>query len=104
MSQVENEEKWVWVIVQDPGGEERFLGQRYEESGEQFIPAFFEKDEARDGLRLLAREQGRKYEVQAIVLSHLLKRAAKEGMAVFLLDAQGRILEKRGTRPPGGGD
>ena len=31
-----NEEKWVWVIVQDPEGNEQFLGQVDESEGISF--------------------------------------------------------------------
>ncbi len=34
---------WIWVVVQNPGANEEFLGQAYEDQHESFIPAFFEK-------------------------------------------------------------
>jgi len=51
-------DRWVWVVVQDPGDNEQFLGQRDEAKGISFIPVWLEKDAALDGLRLLARDRG----------------------------------------------
>jgi len=32
---------WLWVVVQDPGGNEMFLGQYDKKNDISFIPAFF---------------------------------------------------------------
>jgi hypothetical protein len=88
------ENPWVWVVVQDPGKTEQFLGQQYGDSGEMFIPAFLEKEEAEKGLSLLTKEAGHTYEVQAIRYDDLKGRASEGGFAVFVLDAVGTILEK----------
>ena len=37
---------WLWIIIQDPGGNEMFLGQHDEKKDISFIPAFYEKDDA----------------------------------------------------------
>ena len=34
------EDTWIWVIVQDPSGNEQFLGQHDDEKDVSFIPAF----------------------------------------------------------------
>ena len=87
-------DQWVWVVVQNPGGNEQFLGQRDETEGISFIPVWLEKDAALDGLKLLARDQGLTYEVQAIQYETLAPKAAEEGFKLFLLDASGKVLEQ----------
>jgi len=87
-------DQWVWVVVQDPGGNEQFLGQRDEVKGISFIPVWLEKDAALEGLKLLARDQGLKYEVQAIQYETLAPKAAETGFRLFVLDASGKVLEQ----------
>lgn len=86
--------QWLWVVVQDPGGNEQFLGQRDDVKGISFIPVWLEKDAAVAGLKLLARDQGVKYEVQAIEYEHLAPKAAEAGYRLFVLDASGKVLEQ----------
>lgn len=86
--------RWVWVIVQSAGGQEQFLGQVDAEVNISFIPAFPEKDAALMGLGRLAREKGTTYEAQAIRLDDLKSRAGQNGFGVFILDGDGRIVER----------
>jgi hypothetical protein len=90
---IENDQ-WVWVVIQNPGGDEQFLGQRDEKEGVSFIPVWLEKDAALDGLRLLAKDQGVKYEVQAIQYDTLAPKAAEAGFKLFVLDASGKLIEQ----------
>ena len=90
---IENDQ-WVWVVIQNPGGDEQFLGQRDEKEGVSFIPVWLEKDAALDGLRLLAKDQGVKYEVQAIQYDTLAPKAAEAGFKLFVLDASGKVLKQ----------
>jgi hypothetical protein len=46
MKSVRGKDQWVWVIVQDPGGKEQFLGQHDQQENISFIPAFHSKEEA----------------------------------------------------------
>ncbi|MEJ2586890.1 MAG: hypothetical protein P8165_04780 [Deltaproteobacteria bacterium] len=85
---------WVWVIVQDPGGDEQFLGQYDEKEEVSFIPAFMEKEEALQGLGFLSKKADKKYEVQAIEYEELAPRAGEHGFRVFILNGSGDILEK----------
>lgn len=94
MSTVEQKDQWVWVVVQEPGGDERFLGIEDEERGESFIPVFLQKEEAQQGLNHLPLEKEMKYEVQAIPLNNLATHAAQKGFTVFVLNGIGEILEK----------
>lgn len=94
MSKLVKNDQWVWVVVQDPGGSEQFLGQQDTERNVSFIPTFLEKEEAEKGLELLPREKGRKYEVQAILFEDLSDRAAENGFMLFILNGSGEVLDK----------
>jgi hypothetical protein len=85
---------WIWVIVQNPGGDEQFLGQEYEDQNVSFIPAFFEKEDAQQCLVHMTTKKGEKYEVQATFFKELAEDAGKHGFMVFMLNADGEILEK----------
>ena len=85
---------WVWVVVLDPGKNEQFLGQHDPEKNISFIPAFLDKEGALQALEHLAREQGRQYEVQAILYEELARSSAEHGFMLFILNAKGEILEK----------
>lgn len=85
---------WVWVVVQNPGADEQFLGQEYEDQNVSFIPAFFEKEDARQCLIHMTTNKGDKYEVQAILYNQLAQSAAENGFMIFILNADGEIMEK----------
>ena len=85
---------WIWIVVQNPGTDEQFLGQHDQDQDISFIPAFFEKEDAQQCLIHMATQKGAKYEVQAILLGDLTKDAAKNGFMIFMLNADGKILEK----------
>ncbi|MGD8991829.1 MAG: hypothetical protein PVI00_10295 [Desulfobacterales bacterium] len=94
MRQMDDQDQWVWVVVQDPGGDEQFLGQHDEQEDISFIPVFADKEAAQQGLLGLTRQPGLKYEVQAILREELLKDAAAGGFLIFLLNESGDVLEK----------
>jgi hypothetical protein len=85
---------WVWVVVQDPDGDEQFLGQLDAEQNTSFIPAFLQKEDAQQCLTRMHRQKGKKYEIQAIFFGELAKDAAQNGFMIFMLNAEGEILEK----------
>lgn len=85
---------WLWVVVQDPGGTEMFLGQHDEGNDVSFIPAFLEKNEAQAALGQLVREEGKKVEVQAIQYGLLDRYASENGFVIFILNARGEVLRK----------
>ena len=85
---------WVWVVVQDPGGDEQFLGQLDKEYNIAFIPAFYQKEDAQQCLVQMHRQKGVKYEIQAIFFDQLSKDAAKHGFMIFMLDEDGKVLEE----------
>jgi len=94
MSKLIKDDQWVWVVIQNPGGNEQFLGQQDEEKGISFIPTFLEKEGAEQGLMLMARETGSRYEVQAILFEDLCQRASESGLMIFVVNAKGEVLEK----------
>jgi len=94
MSKLIEKDQWVWVVIQDPGGVEQFLGQQDAKNDETFIPVFLEKEEAQQGLSFLVREKGLKYEVQAILYEDLSQRAGEYGFMLLLLNGAGEVLEK----------
>ena len=94
MSKLVDENSWVWIVVQDAGGNEQFLGQHYEDENVSFIPTFLEKDEAEKCLDKLARDRAVKHEVQAVSFKELAKDSVQNGFLVFILDGDGKVLEK----------
>lgn len=94
MSKLIKDDQWVWVVIQNPGGNEQFLGQKDEEKGISFIPTFLEKEEAEQGLTLMTREKGSKYEVHGILFEDLSERASENGFMLFVVNGKGEVLEK----------
>jgi len=85
---------WIWVVVQNPGADEQFLGQHDQKQDVSYIPAFFGKDDAQQCLIHMATRREDKYEVQAILFEELAKDAAKNNFMIFMLNGEGKILEK----------
>jgi len=85
---------WVWVVVQNPGPQEQFLGQEYQNQNVSFIPAFFKKEDAQQCLVQMTTQKGDKYEAQAVLYNELVKSAAKHDFMIFILNSDGEILEK----------
>ena len=85
---------WIWVVVQNPGANEQFLGQEYEDQNVSFIPAFFEKEDAQQCLIHMTTNKEDKYEVQALFFKELAEDAGKHDFMIFMLNADGEILEK----------
>ena len=94
MKNMQGEDQWVWVIVQDPGKKEQFLGQHDAQENISFIPAFHSKEAAQQCFTNMARHKGCKHEVQAILYQELSKNAAAGGFMIFMLNENGEILEK----------
>jgi hypothetical protein len=89
-----NADTWIWVVVQDAGGNEQFVGQHNEETNVSFIPAFYQKEDAEQCLIRIARQKGKTYEVQAVLFENLSQDASKNGFNIFMLSAEGDILKK----------
>jgi hypothetical protein len=87
-------ETWVYVIVENPGGVESFLGQVDEKTGIQFLPVFLEKDAATMSMGQFKRRKGTKYEVQAVLFEDLVKDATDNRFSIFILNDAGEIKEQ----------
>jgi hypothetical protein len=87
-------DRWVYVVIQNPGGEERIAGQRDEENELAFIPTFKQKEAAQQGLLQMAREKGGRYEVQAILFEDLVQYATEGPFFIFFVDDGGRVTER----------
>ena len=85
---------WIWVVVQNPGANEQFLGQLDEDNNESFIPAFYDKKDAQQCLIHMKIEKANKYEVQAICFGELARDAVKNNFMIFMLTEDGEIIKK----------
>ncbi len=85
---------WLWIIIQDPGGNEMFLGQHDEEKDILFIPAFNDKSDAINSLKLINKDDSLKYEVQAIKYGLLEEYCKENGFVVFICNGNGEIILK----------
>lgn len=94
MTQTIDADAWVYVVVQNPGAEEKIVGQQDAERDITFIPVFKERDTALQGASRMAREPGRTFEVQAIIFEDLVRYAVEGGFLLFLLDGRGQIIAK----------
>jgi hypothetical protein len=95
MSKFLADNPFVWVTVIDPGPGEQFLGLHDEVEHVDFIPVFLEKDDALKCYHFMARDPKRKYEVQAMSYLELSQTAKANGFLVFLLDGDGRVIERQ---------
>ncbi len=93
MSEKQNSEGWVYVVVCNPEKDETFLGLYDEDKDVNFIPAFAKKEAANDCFLTLPREKGRKYEVQAIHITELYEDAEENGFVVAMVDGEGNIIK-----------
>lgn len=85
---------WLYVVVQNPETDAQIMGQHDEVNAIRFIPAFKSKEDAQQGLLQLPTTRGLKYEIQAMILEDLQRYASAQGFLLFVLDTDGRILEK----------
>lgn len=88
------ENPMVWVVVQTVGSVEQFVGQHSVDLDIMFIPFFEDKEEAQQGMSLIPREKGSRYEVQAVRFRELAEDAAQHGFLLFQTDADGQVLNK----------
>ena len=86
--------QWVWVLIQDPGGDEQIVGQHDGDGGVSFLPTFLEKEDGLKCYPLMARDTGKKDEFQAILFEELTRHAAQNGFQIFILNGSGEILDR----------
>ncbi|RJX35902.1 MAG: hypothetical protein C4525_02545 [Desulfarculus sp.] len=88
-----DQSNYVWVIVERRAAEENFLGLADQDGG-QFIPVTAEKDQALILLGRLPADQGAQRSVEAVHKQQITDQAQAEGFAVYLVDAQGKVLQR----------
>ena len=86
---------WVYVMVQNPESDNQIVGQLDAKNEISFIPIFMDKESATQGMIHMAKEKGKKYEIQAILFEDLEKYAAQSQVLIFVLDDEGRVIDKR---------
>ncbi len=93
MSDKTDKEGWVFVLVCNPGAEESFLGLHDSQKEVDFIPAFYSRENAESCFLSMPKEQGKKYEIQAIHIEELTKNCAENGFIVAMVDEEGKIIK-----------
>jgi len=94
MDKTENNDKWVFTIVEHAGNNENFVGYEDKKKNINFIPVFKEKEQASACFINMPREAGNRYEIQAVLYDEVLSYAAKSNFMIFLLDKDGKVLEE----------
>jgi hypothetical protein len=90
---------WLYVAIVKGGTDDQIVGQTDSEHGISFIPAFLSKEDAQQAMFHLHLEKKRKYEVQAMIYEDLAHYAAESGFLVFVLDEDGKVLERLPATP-----
>jgi len=90
---------WLYVAIQKTGTSEQIVGQTDSEHDISFIPAFLNKESAQQAMFHLHLEKKKKYEVQAIIYEDLARHAVENGFLVFVLDDEGKVLERLPATP-----
>lgn len=89
----------VWVFVQTVDNVETYAGQYLEDLEVSFIPLFLEREQAEACLSLVPGKKGIRLELQAIRYLELARDAKRQGFLLFVLDADGNVLEKIAPAP-----
>jgi spore cortex formation protein SpoVR/YcgB (stage V sporulation) len=85
---------WLYVAIQKTGPSEQIVGQTDIEHDISFIPAFLGKEVAQQAMFHLHLDKKKPYEVQAIIYEDLARHAAENGFLVFVLDEDGKVMER----------
>jgi hypothetical protein len=88
-------QSWVYILVQNPGTDDRIVGQTDPEHNISFIPMFLDKEAASQGVIHMAKKKGQKYEIQAIIFEDLEKYAMQGQSILFIIDGDGKVIDKR---------
>ena len=94
MNMTINADTWLYVVIQKKGVNEQIVGQRDTEHDLSYIPAFKSKEEAQQAMFRLQLEKKSKYEVQAVIYEDLASHAREGGFVIFVLDEEGKVLER----------
>lgn len=83
---------WLYVFVYGPETRANFLGLYNQETQQNIIPAFSNREEAQDCFLELPRQKGEKYELQAVHIDDLRRAAAKKDFVIALVDGHGKVI------------
>jgi hypothetical protein len=87
-------DQWVFVIVQNPENSPQIAGQNDEVAEVAYIPAYFTREDAQQGLLHLTLPKSSRYEIQAFMFDDLCAQARVGGFLVYLVDADGVVQQK----------
>jgi hypothetical protein len=87
-----DQESYVWVITEQIGGEETFVGLS-DPDGAAFLPVCESKEDALVLLGRLPSGQGKR-QAEAIHKEGLITEARNEGFAVYLVDPEGLVKQR----------
>ena len=83
---------WLYVFVYGPETRANFLGLYNQETKQNIIPAFKNREDAQNCFLELPRQKGEKYELQAVHVDDLRKAAAKNDFVITLVDGDGKVI------------
>ncbi|MFH1984921.1 MAG: hypothetical protein ABIL58_24025 [Pseudomonadota bacterium] len=86
--------QWVFVIVQHPENNPQIAGQHDEAAEVAYIPAYFTREDAQQGLLHLTLPKSSRYEIQAFMYDDLCAQARAGSFLVYLVDADGGVLQR----------
>jgi hypothetical protein len=98
MSQGINPADYVWVVTETVGQNEGLYALE-DEAGKKYIPVFQSQD---DGLAVKARLEKKpegQYQIEAMHLGQVSEAARTNGADIFVLDAEGRIVDRLTAAP-----
>ncbi|MBF0101826.1 MAG: hypothetical protein HQK77_13055 [Desulfobacterales bacterium] len=84
--------EWVYVLVQNPGNREQYVGIWDDQQQSNYIPCFLEKDHAENAITVLPLDKQQIYEAQAVRVDMLSQDTSSQGFIMALLDAHGHLL------------
>ena len=90
---------WLYVAIVKDSTVDQVVGQTDTEHDISFIPAFLSKEDAQQAMFHMHLEKKKKYEVQAMIYEDLARHAAENGFLVFVLDEDGKVLERLPATP-----
>lgn len=96
MSTEDHSEEYLWIMVDTPEQKdqaETFFGL-VDDDGTQFIPVCRKRGQCESLMSLLPTPEGAERSIEAIHREQLMTQAPAEGFAVFVVDAQGKVLER----------
>lgn len=92
MKNTEEKTDWIWVVVENTGQNEHFVGLEDKNGDMPYIPVFSSKEDAIACLIHMPTVRGNKYEAQAVMLEDLKKDAEAGGFKILLADGEGKII------------